>query len=202
METNKDRLAVKAANTDYPIIDQLKERWSPRVFGEQVPSEQELRQIFEAARWAASSMNEQPWRFMVTVKGTEAYQKVFDCLSGFNQMWVKSPVLVFAAYKKEFDSGKENFHALYDLGSAVAAMSIQAQDLGIAMHQMAGVDWRKAHEVFEVPEGYHVATALAIGYYTDEIASLPENLQQSETAPRTRKPQEDFVFTGNWGEGF
>lgn len=202
MDTLQTTLASKEATTTYPILDSLRKRWSPRTFSEHPPSPYELKQLFEAARWAASSMNQQPWRFIVAWKNTEAYKNIFEYLSEFNQTWVDSPVLVLAGYKKTFDSGKENFHALHDLGLALGNMSVQAQEIGLAMHHMAGLNWRKVHEIFQVPEDFHIATAIAIGRYGGEIESLPEGLQDAETKERTRKPQETFVFSGNWGESF
>lgn len=203
MDTLRETLNTKAATTDYPILDNLKERWSPRTFSSKPPSEFELRQLFEATRWAASSRNEQPWRFMVGWKGTEAYDKIYDCLGEFNQSWVDAPVLVLAAYKKTFEfNGSENFHALHDLGLALGNMSVQAQAIGIGLHHMAGIDWRKAHKKFNVPNDFHVATAIALGYYGGEVENLPENLQKGETQARTRHPQKDFVFGKDWGEQF
>ena len=196
--TVKENLNIKKAKTDYPIHPLIANRWSPRVFSDQELSDQDLNRLFEAARWAASSNNYQPWRFIVTKKGTAAYQKAFDCLAEFNQGWVDSPILVLAGFKKEFDKGKENFHALHDLGLALGNLSIQAEHMGIALHHMAGLNWKKVHEIFSVPEGYHIATAIAIGYTGGNINDLPEDLQQQERAPRKRKPQKDFVFYGAW----
>lgn len=189
----------KIAKTEYDIYPLLSQRYSPRIFEDKKISDNELHQLFEAVRWAASSNNVQPWRFIVTKKGTEAYKKLVACLSDFNQKWVENaPVLVLCGYKKNMDNGKENFHALHDLGLSLGNMTVQAQNMDIALHHMAGVDWQKAHEVFNVPEGYHIATALAIGYYGGDVDNLPEDLQKQEKAERERKPQSEFVFTDTW----
>jgi nitroreductase len=193
---------VKEANTNYPILQLLKDRWSPRVFTETEPTEQELRQLFEAARWSASSYNQQPWRFIVARKGSDTYQKIYDLLSDFNQSWVDSPVLVLCAYKKTFDNGKENFHALHDLGLCIGNLSIQAQSMGIALHQMAGVDFEKAKEVFEIPDDYHVATSISIGFYGGNPEDLKDDLEKQERQARERKPQAEFVFANEWGKSF
>lgn len=193
---------TKRADTTYPILDVLKDRWSPRVFSSMEPSDFELRQLFEAARWAASSNNIQPWRFIIARKGTSTYGKMFDCLAEFNQGWVDSPVLVLAGYKKTSPSGKENFHALHDLGLALGNLSIQAQSMGLALHHMAGLDWQKAHEIFEVPEDYHIATAIAIGFYGGHPEKLPEDLQEAERSERQRNPQGEFVFQKTWGQAY
>lgn len=192
-------MSNKQANNDHPIHNLIKERWSPRVFDEKGVGQDRINSIFEAARWAASSMNEQPWRFIYAHKGTPAYDKIVDCLMEFNQGWApNAAVLVLTAYKEKFDSGKDNFHALHDLGLAVGNLSLQAQSLGLALHQMAGLDWKKAQQVFEVPDGFHITTCLAVGYYGGDVTKLNDDLQESEVSPRTRKPLDDIAFAGEW----
>ena len=190
---------VKQANNDHSIHPLIKERWSPRVFQEQPVEDDKISSLFEAARWAASSMNEQPWRFIYAKKGSQAYDKIVDCLYEFNQDWViHAPLLVLTAYKENFDSGKQNFHALHDLALGVANLSFQAQAMGLGIHQMAGVHWAKAQEVFKVPDGYHISTCLAIGYYGGDVSKLNEDLQKSEKATRSRKKLAEFAFEGEW----
>ena len=191
---------TKKADTSYPVIDLIRSRWSPRVFSDREVSDESLMTLFEAAGWAASSMNEQPWRFMYFRKGTESYDRIYECLARFNKQWVKNaPVLVVTVYKKQFASGKENFHAMHDLGLAVGNLSLQAHSMGISVHQMAGIDWKKVHAEFNIPEDeYHVTTAIAIGYYGGDPDDLPEDLQKSERGPRKRKKLEEFVFSGAW----
>lgn len=189
----------KSAESDYEINKLLTDRWSPRTFSGREISDEEIHQLFEAARWAASSSNYQPWRFMYARRGTEIYTKMFDCLSDFNKKWVNNaPVLLFAAFKKRFENGKENFHALHDLGLSMGNFGIQAQDMGIAIHQMAGVNWKKAHQIFEVNDEYHIATAIAVGYYGGDNSDLNENLQKQANKKRTRKDQSEFVFKDKW----
>jgi nitroreductase len=169
------------------------------MFSKQEVSSMDIHQLLEAARWAPSSRNAQPWRFMYAFRGSEAYSKIFQCLSEFNQKWVKrAPVLMLTAYKEQFDSGQENFHALHDLGLAVANLSVQAQSIGIAVHQMAGVNWKEAQKVFAVPEGFHVTTAIALGYYGGDPNELAADLRKSELAERKRMPQEQFAAEGEW----
>lgn len=189
----------KSANNDYVIHELIKERWSPRMFASDPVSNEDLQSLFEAARWAPSSNNLQPWRFMYFKKGTEAYDQAFHCLSDFNQRWVKhAPVLIFTAYKENMENGKENFHALHDLGLAMGNLTLQAQAMGIAVHQMAGLNWKKAQEVFEVEEGYHVSTAVAIGFYGGNVDDLDEDLKETENSERKRMPQHIFVAEGKW----
>lgn len=189
----------KTANVKYEVHPLIEQRWSPRIFSDEPVSGDDLKHLLEAVRWSASSRNEQPWRLIYAFRGTEAYEKIFSCLSEFNQKWAgNAPVLMLAAYKEKFDMGKENFHALHDLGLALGNMTIQAQSMSIALHHMAGVNWKMAHEKFAVPTGYHVATAIAVGYYGGDKNDLPESLQESETAKRQRMDQESFAGEGKW----
>ncbi|TYB77085.1 nitroreductase family protein [Bizionia myxarmorum] len=202
MNTQKQIQLENIAETDFEIFALLKQRYSPRVFKNEKLKSGHIKQLFEAVRWAASSNNLQPWRFIYAEKGSEAFQNIFDCLSDFNKSWANNaPLLMLAAYKEKNNDGKDNFHALHDLGLGLGAMTMQAQYNGIGLHHMAGVDWKKAHNVFNVPEGYHVSTAIAAGYYGGELDALPPDLQEQEANKRVRKPQSDFVFEGTWKEG-
>lgn len=187
------------ADTDYDILTFLKQRYSPRIFKNEKVPKKKLHQLFEAARWAASSNNLQPWRFIYSINGTKAFDEMVDCLSNFNKKWVpNAPVLVLSAYKEKTKEGKNNFHALHDLGLSLGNMTIQAQYMGIALHHMAGIDWKKAQDTFGVPEGFHITTAIAIGYYGGELEDLPTDLQLLEEAKRERIPQKEFVFKDRW----
>lgn len=199
METLSELQENKTAQTSYPLNENIAERWSPRSFSPEPVGRETLNTLLEAARWAPSSNNEQPWRFIYAFRGSRSYEKIFNCLSEFNQKWARNaPILMLTAIKEKFDSGKENYHALHDLGLAMGNLTLQAQSQGIALHQMAGVDWKKAHEIFDVPEGYHVATAVAIGYYGGDPGQLPEEIEKKEKAQRKRKPLNDIAFEGKW----
>tara|TARA_R110000868_G_scaffold28633_2_gene107187 strand:+ start:48423 stop:49034 length:612 start_codon:yes stop_codon:yes gene_type:complete len=187
------------AECDYEIFALLKQRYSPRTFKEEKLKEQHVHQLFEAVRWSASSNNMQPWRFIYAHKNTDAYRKIVSCLSDFNKTWaINAPFLMLSAYKENTDDGKENFHALHDLGLSLGGMTMQAQYMGIAMHHMAGVDWNRAQDLFNVPEGYHITTAIAVGYYGGELDLLPSDLQDQEIKERKRIPQDEFAFMGMW----
>lgn len=189
----------KTANNKYTIHKLIKDRWSPRMFDSAPVSDDDLNSLFEAARWAASSSNLQPWRFMVFRKGTSSYERAFACLADFNQRWVgNAPVLLFTAYKEKTPKGKDNFHALHDLGLSVANLSLQAQAMGIAVHQMAGIDWQEAQKEFNVPDGYHISTAIAVGYYGGDPDQLDDELKEMEFSERKRKPISSFVGVGEW----
>lgn len=187
------------ADTHYEIFALLKQRYSPRMFREDAIKKEHLNQLFEAVRWSASSSNIQPWRFIYGEKGSEAYDKITNCLSADNKKWApEAPLLLLTLYKEKMDNGDLNFHALHDLGLSLGSMTVQAQYLGIALHHMAGFDQEKAKEVFHIPEGFHVSTAIAVGYYGGEISKLPKDLQDKETAQRKRMSQAEFAFENGW----
>lgn len=198
--TEQEQIALKKiAKTDHEIYALVKQRYSPRIFSKKELSEKDMNQLFEAARWSASSNNWQPWRFIYAHKGSDTYKKITDCLADFNQSWAtNAPVLMLSAYKENNPDGKENFHALHDLGLCLGNMASQAQYMGIGLHHMAGVDWKKAQEIFDVPKGYHITTAIAIGYFGGKLDDLSEDLQKQENAARKRMPQEEFAFKDGW----
>jgi nitroreductase len=192
----------KPAATDYPIEETLSRRWSPRAFSDRPVEPDKLRRLFEAARWAPSSFNEQPWAFIVTIKEKpEEYAALLSCLIESNQQWARlAPVLMVSVAKLNFDkTGKANRHAFHDVGMALGALLVEATALGLFVHQMAGFSVDKVRETFAVPAGFEPVAAIAIGYPADPDV-LPEALREREVAPRTRKPINEFVFEGKWGE--
>jgi nitroreductase len=161
-----------------------------------------LASLFEAARWAPSSSNEQPWAFLVATKeDKEAHAKLLSTLVEFNQARAKqAPVLVIAVSELAFaKTGAPNRNAFYDTGSSVAHLSMEATARGLFVHQMAGFDPEKAKELLDIPEGWEPIAAFAIGYPGDP-QSLSDRLRERELAPRTRKPISEFVMTGRWGQ--
>ena len=178
------------------LIEVILQRWSPRAFADKPVSKGDLRKIFEAARWAASSFNEQPWRFFVGQKGDTTYKRIFDSLVEFNQSWAGSaPVLILSAASKTFaHNGAPNNFAIHDTGAATAYLSLQATALGMHTHSMAGLDQDKARAAFDIPDSYHIGAVTALGYLGD-VENLPEGLLERELAPRERKPLSEFVLT-------
>ena len=186
---------------DYPILDSIKNRWSPRVFATTPIKEEEVKILFEAGRWAPSCANIQPWRIIWGIKGTEMYDRIFNCLDDFNQSWAgNSQLLWINAFKKTMDDDKkENFHALHDLGLFMGNVIQQANSMGIAVHQMAGVKFKKAQEEFNFSDDYHIATAVAFGHFGGDADILPDDLKKQELKEiRIRKEQEEFAFNGNF----
>ena len=192
---------LKQANTSENILPAVQHRWSPRSFADKPVSDADLKTIFEAVRWAPSSFNEQPWRFLVGKQGSEAYAKILSALVEFNQLWAgKAPVLIMGVAKTHFThNNSHNGSALYDLGAAAGTLVLQAAELGLVTHQMAGFDHGKMREAFGIPEEYHLGAVIALGYQ-GEPASLPnEHMRNQEVSPRTRKERNEFVLSG-WGE--
>ena len=192
----------KPAPTHHPIHDLLRHRWSPRAFSDKPVSPDMLRSLFEAARWAPSSNNEQPWAFLVATRDDfENHARMLNTLVEFNQNWAKhAPVLAIAVSEMDFArTGKPNRNAFYDTGAAVAHLSVEATSQGLFVHQMAGFDPQKAVELFEIPKGWEPIAAFVIGYPGDP-ASLSDTLREREIAPRERKPLASFVMSGNWGK--
>ncbi len=191
----------KVAPSDYPIEALLSRRWSPRSFADRPVEEAKLRHLFEAARWAASSYNEQPWTYIVATREHPAeYQKMLSCLVEFNQGWAKSaPVLAISVARMKFrENGSPNRHAQHDVGAASTTLALEAVALGLAVHQMAGFDPELARNTYHIPADCEPMAAMAIGYPGHPDA-LPEKLRDRETAPRVRRPISEFVYSGDWG---
>jgi len=189
------------APVEYPVQDVIRNRWSPRAFSDKPVPAEVLRSLFEAARWAPSSNNEQPWAFLVATKDdADNFEKSLGALVEFNANWAKkAPVLVIAVAALAFAKNKApNRNAQYDVGAASLQLSLEATARGLVVHQMAGFDPETAREAYDVPEGWEPIAAMAIGYPGD-ASSLPEPYQSREKAPRTRKPIREFVMSGQWG---
>jgi nitroreductase len=155
-----------------------------------------LKKGFEAARWAASSSNEQPWRFLVGRRGDETFKKILDALVPGNQVWAKNaPVLILSVARKHFaHNGHVNRHYWHDTGAAMANFAVQVTALGLHAHSMAGFDHDKAQAVFAIPDDFETVAVTAVGYLGDPD-SLPEGLRKVELSPRQRKELKEFVFS-------
>jgi nitroreductase len=191
----------KPAPNDFPVHHLIRNRWSPRAFSDKAIPRDVLQSLFEAARWAPSSNNEQPWAYLVaTHDDKESFAKMLSVLVEFNAHWAKSaPVLAIAVAELAFaKNNTPNRNAQYDTGAASALLSVEATAHGLAVHQMAGFDPEKARQIFGIPSGWEAIAVLAIGY-PGEPDSLPQPLRDREVAPRTRKPLSEFVMAGDWG---
>src|SRR3954453_17617559 len=191
----------KQATPEHPIHELLARRWSPYAFADRPVSEGDLLSVFEAARWAASSYNEQPWRYVVATKANPAeFERLLSCLVEGNQVWAKAaPVLALGCASLFFAlNGKPNAAAVHDLGIASATLTLEATARGLFVHQMIGILPDKARELYRIPERFLPLTGLAIGYAADPD-TLPEKYRERDLAPRTRKSLAEFVFAGEWG---
>jgi len=200
-ETSAER-PEKLAETLPGVHELIRRRWSPRSFSAREVSAEDLKTILEAARWAASSNNEQPWRFLVARKSDGApYEKILNLLVPFNQDWAKTaPVLLIMAAKRTFShSGAPNRYNLHDAGQALAHLFLEATALGLHAHGMAGFDNERPRKELGIPDDYDLGAAVALGYL-DAPDQLPERYRQGEVSKRQRKPLNEIVFGANWNE--
>ena len=188
-------------DVDHPVHDLIRRRYSPRAFADRSVEPEKLRRVFEAARWAPSAFNAQPWGYIVATKDDpEDYARMLGCLVEGNQLWARSaPVLIAAVATHAFEhNGKPNRHAFHDLGAATAFLTLEAMSLDLFVHQMAGFLPDKLREAYGLPESVEPVAALALGYAGDPN-TLPESLRTRELQPGKRKPIGEFVFSGAWG---
>jgi nitroreductase len=191
----------RTAPAAHPIAPLLAARWSPRGFLDREVPEEALRRVLEAARWAASCNNAQPWHYVIARRHREpdAFARLLDCLTPGNQPWcAKAPVLMISVARLDFPAnGNPNRHAWHDVGAASACLAIQAAALGLQAHQMAGFDPAKARIACAVPDGHDPVAAIALGY-PGSPDELEECYRARETAPRARRTIEEFGFIGTW----
>ena len=182
------------------ILDVLSQRWSPRAFAPRAVENDKIHALFEAARWAPSCYNDQPWTFLLTRRGQDpAYEQLLACLMPANQAWAATaPLLVLNTARQNFlHNGKPNRWAFYDLGLAVGNLLSEATHLGLLVHQMAGFDAALAHSSLGLPVGHEAVAVMAIGYLGD-AALLPAGVEEKSPAQRERKPHADLLYTGRW----
>jgi nitroreductase len=183
----------------HPIAASFTGRWSPRAFNGQAVSQEQMSALFEAARWAPSAMNVQPWRFCYALKGTPLFERFVDLLAVGNQVWAKHAgalVAVLSATTYAGSDGSEKPFAshAFDAGAAWMSLALQAQQLGLITHAMGGFDNVRARDYLQVPENMAINAFIAIGYQGD-AAQLPAALQAREQAS-DRQPQEQWTFQG------
>ncbi len=178
----------------------FRQRWSPRAFLEREVAPSDLRHVFNAARWAASSGNGQPWRFLVGVRNSATHKRIASTLAGFNKEWApRAPVLILGTANTLNARGTVNAYALYDLGAASAYLTLGAAAIGLAAHQMGGFDHAAIRKVLDIPESYVLGSVIALGYQDEPGTLANETLIAREISPRERKPLSEMVFAA-WGE--
>jgi nitroreductase len=184
------------------VITPIAKRFSPRAYSGKHVEREKLLTVLEAARWSASSYNEQPWRFIVASKeNPEAFQKLLSVANEWNQKWATlSPVLILTVAKKDFSHmAAKNNHAWHDVGQTVATLSLEAAQHDLYIHQMAGIDAAKAKELYNVPDDYEVVSLFTLGYVGD-AKDLPEEFHKGEKRKRERKPLSELVFENEFGK--
>lgn len=196
----------KLATTSLPIHELIAKRWSPRSFDKsKYITKEQITQLIEAARWAPSSMNEQPWRFIVWDRNNdpENFQKAFDTLAEGNQIWCKNVnTLILALAYQKFSDGNPNPSAQFDTGLAVENLILQSISMGLISHPMSGFDKAKIKQIFEIPEDYTPMAMIAVGYQADpDLLESPE-LVKREKASRIRKKVSDIAYWGNFKDKF
>jgi len=195
----------KTAATSQPVLSAIAQRWSPYVFDPERSVEREkLVSIFEAARWSASSFNEQPWRYLFATRDdSDAFQTLLGCLVDANQAWAKYvPALAIGCAKKTFTkNGKPNRVNEHDLGLANAQLTVQATSLGLHVHMMAGIEISKIRSTCKVPDDFDPVCAVAIGYH-GENTDLDESIKQRDEGKRQRKPLGEIIFTDTWDQSY
>lgn len=194
----------KVAAADHDVHELIRHRWSPRAFDPGRPvSRTDLLRLFEAARWAPSSLNEQPWRFVVVMRNdaSTAWQEVLASLTASNRSWAAAaPVLVLASVRLTLERNESpNPLAWYDAGQAVALLTVQATAQGLSVRQMEGFDRDHARKACQVPDGFDPIVMMAIGYAGDPETLLSDKHRAAERAPRRRRAVGDFVFEDTWG---
>lgn len=189
-----------ARRTDLDVHPLISERYSPRSFSDRDITEGELELVLEAARLAPSSMNEQPWRFLVVRKGGEGHALMLESLMESNRVWAdKAPVLIMNMVHRTFArNGQVNVHAWHDLGLAIAQLTAQATALGMGLHQLGGFHPALAREAFDIPEDLDVVSVTALGFPGD-ADQLPENLRQRELTRSPRRPLSEVAWRGKVG---
>jgi nitroreductase len=194
----------KRAKTENTLNPLFENRWSPRAFSEKPVDKNTIKKFLEAASWSASSYNEQPWRFMVGIKGEgTTWNNIFESVNEWNQQWVKNaPILILASAKKHFSRNhKENRHYFYDTGQAVSAMVLQAMEDEVYAHQMAGFDPEVCIDKFKIPSEFVPVVVVAMGY-KGEPQELKEEYQKAEFAERSRKALDEIAFAEVWEKSF
>ena len=192
----------KPAPVDHPVHPLIQNRWSPCAFSDRRLDDQTILSLMEAARWAPSSFNDQPWSFLVATREQEAeFAKIVSCLTPVNQAWAPAAGLlaVAVAHLVRERNGDPNHQAFHDIGLTVAFLTFQAASMGLVVHEMGGISRERVSQVFEIPPRFQPVTALAVGYPGDG-GRLTGEAGERDSRERTRKPLSSFVFHASWGQ--
>lgn len=193
----------KPAETPFDLHEIIRQRWSPVAFDPRPIPAEVLGSLFEAARWAPSSYNEQPWCYCVATQAQPTeFAALLGCLMDANQVWAKQAgALVISCAQLAYQRNqKPNRHAWHDVGLATQNLLLQATARGLIGHPMGGFDPLRAREVLQIPDTHEPVAAIALGYPLTDCSAVPDDLRQRDESARVRKPLTDMVFTGRWGK--
>lgn len=186
--------------SDHPIDPIFLERWSPRAFDGRAMPEADLLSLIEAARWAPSAFNVQPWRFLYALRGDAHWQQYLELLDSFNRSWAQqASALVFLVsdslmFAEDPTKAKPSRCHSFDAGAAWAQLALQATRMGYQAHGMAGIDYDKSRTSLQIPERYRIEIAIAVGRRAEAV-NLPEDLREREV-PSSRRPLQELAFAG------
>lgn len=185
---------TKSSVIEYPVLPLIQDRRSSRAFSNKEITEEQIHTLFEAARWAPSSSNQQSWQYMyATPQNSKLFNNMIDCLVDFNKVWAsKAPLLIFSLAKNIMTNGKPYKYNLYDAGAANMQLLLQATEMGLKTHVMAGFDHQKARELFNLPVELDTVVIIAVGY-PGNPNFLPEKAQMAETSSE-RNLQSQFII--------
>jgi nitroreductase len=202
MNNDKNNIITKIADTDFPIHNLIARRWSARAFSTKAVEKSKLLSILEAARWAPSSRNEQPWRYIIfTNDNPDKLKNAQTVLLDINSYAKRAPILICSITKKTYsDNGIYNKLHFHDLGAANENMFLESFNQGLIMHEMGGFNREKARELFNIPDDYEVGIMIAIGYQ-DSHSILPERYREKANSPRERKSLSEIAFIEELGSG-
>lgn len=190
-----NQLMNKSTDIEHEVAKLIRDRRSRRAYDSRPVEDEKIRSLFEAARWAPSSSNEQPWKYVYATHQQPLWQQLFDCLFDGNKLWAKdAPVLILSLARRHFVRNQQpNGYATYDLGAANAFMSLEAVDLGLQLRQMGGYDHARVRAELNIPDDYVLGAMIAVGYPGD-LNSLPDFLREREISQRERTVQQEFVM--------
>jgi nitroreductase len=192
---------MESNNVNKRVHELITSRYSPLAFSHKPVEPEMISALFEAARWAPSSFNEQPWRFIYAVRENRPeFKTMLDCLVEDNRIWaMHAPMLVLSVGRMNFSRySKPNRYAFHDVGMAVGNLLTQATYMGLVVHQMGGFSVGKAKQNLMIPDGFEPVAMMAIGYHGN-VDDLPEELKTKELRTRTRKPLQEIVYPGRMG---
>lgn len=197
-------MSHKPAPSSVEIHPLIQDRWSPLSFRPEPLTKLQIQQLCEAARWAPSSYNDQPWSFLMAPRDDEIeFSRLLSCLADANQVWAQhAGLLVLAIARTTLTrNGHPNRFGMHDTGMATIQLVLQAEAMGLKAHLMGGYNAAQARAIYEIPESFEPAAVMAIGF-PGEVEKLPSELQQRERSERSRRSLDQMIFTGKFEQPF